>query len=129
MDPRPDDCPGDGREPGLSGIETKSSWMRSGRLSRVLSRGPPPSNCCGLPVPRILRTWHASFEAIGSPDWVRVVGYMHDMPLALSVSELAVSRAGAMTTSEFLAWGIPSILIPLPTAAADHQARKRDRPK
>lgn len=62
-------------------------------------------------------------EAIGSPDWVRVVGYMHDMPLALSVSELAVSRAGAMTTSEFLAWGIPSILIPLPTAAADHQAR------
>jgi UDP-N-acetylglucosamine--N-acetylmuramyl-(pentapeptide) pyrophosphoryl-undecaprenol N-acetylglucosamine transferase len=32
-----------------------------------------------------------------------------------------VSRAGAMGTSEFLAWGIPAILVPLPTAAADHQ--------
>ena len=32
-----------------------------------------------------------------------------------------MSRAGASTTSEFLAWGLPAILIPLPTAAADHQ--------
>ncbi len=62
-------------------------------------------------------------EAAGWPDWVRVVGYIHDMPLALSVAELAVSRAGAMATSEFLAWGLPAILIPLPTAAEDHQAR------
>jgi UDP-N-acetylglucosamine--N-acetylmuramyl-(pentapeptide) pyrophosphoryl-undecaprenol N-acetylglucosamine transferase len=27
-----------------------------------------------------------------------------------------------MTTSEFLAWGIPAILVPLPSSAADHQA-------
>ena len=26
-----------------------------------------------------------------------------------------------MATSEFLAWGLPSLLVPLPTAAADHQ--------
>ncbi len=26
-----------------------------------------------------------------------------------------------MTTAELFAWGIPAILIPLPTAAADHQ--------
>jgi UDP-N-acetylglucosamine--N-acetylmuramyl-(pentapeptide) pyrophosphoryl-undecaprenol N-acetylglucosamine transferase len=45
------------------------------------------------------------------------------MPLALSIVELAVSRAGAMATAEFLAWGIPAILVPLPTAAADHQSR------
>ena len=39
----------------------------------------------------------------------------------LAAADLAVSRAGAMATSEFLAWGLPSILVPLPTAAADHQ--------
>jgi len=26
-----------------------------------------------------------------------------------------------MTTAELCAWGIPSLLVPLPTAAADHQ--------
>jgi len=57
----------------------------------------------------------------GDPPWVRVTGYIEAMPRALSLAQVAVSRAGAMGTSEFLAWGIPSILVPLPTAAADHQ--------
>lgn len=59
----------------------------------------------------------------GVPDWVRLAGYLNEMPLALSVADLAVSRAGAMATSEFLAWGVPAVLVPLPTAAADHQTR------
>ncbi len=57
------------------------------------------------------------------PDWVAAVGYIETMPLALALAEVAVSRAGAMGTSEFLAWGIPAVLVPLPTAAADHQTR------
>ena len=54
---------------------------------------------------------------------IRVLGYIDDMPSALAAADLAVSRAGAMATSEFLAWGLPSILVPLPGAAADHQTR------
>lgn len=42
---------------------------------------------------------------------------------AYAAADLVVARAGAMTTSELAAWGLPSILIPLPTAAADHQTR------
>lgn len=57
------------------------------------------------------------------PGWIHLHGYLEEMPLALALADLAVSRAGAMATSEFLAWGIPSLLIPLPSSAADHQAR------
>lgn len=55
------------------------------------------------------------------PTWVHPVGYLDEMPTALAAATLAVSRAGAMATSEFLAWGLPAVLVPLPTAAADHQ--------
>lgn len=60
---------------------------------------------------------------LGDPQWVRAVGYIEEMPLALAAAHLAVSRSGAMATSEFLAWGLPAILVPFPLAAADHQGR------
>ena len=53
--------------------------------------------------------------------WVHPVGYINEMPKALASADVAISRAGAMGTAELLAWGIPTILVPLPTAAADHQ--------
>jgi UDP-N-acetylglucosamine--N-acetylmuramyl-(pentapeptide) pyrophosphoryl-undecaprenol N-acetylglucosamine transferase len=53
--------------------------------------------------------------------WVKTVGYINNMPQALAACDIAISRAGAMATAELLAWGIPMLLIPLPTAAADHQ--------
>ena len=54
-------------------------------------------------------------------EWVKAVGYIDDMPAALASADVAISRAGAMATAELLAWGIPAVLVPLPTAAADHQ--------
>jgi UDP-N-acetylglucosamine--N-acetylmuramyl-(pentapeptide) pyrophosphoryl-undecaprenol N-acetylglucosamine transferase len=63
----------------------------------------------------------AALAEIGSPAWVHALDYINDMPSALAAADLAVSRAGAMATSEFLAWGLPSVLVPLPTAAANHQ--------
>ena len=38
-----------------------------------------------------------------------------------AIADLVVSRAGMITVAELCAWGLPSVLIPLPTAAADHQ--------
>ena len=68
---------------------------------------------------------HASIihelSAFGDPPWVRAVPYIEDMPLVLGAADLALSRAGAMTTAELLAWGVPAILVPLPSAAANHQ--------
>jgi UDP-N-acetylglucosamine--N-acetylmuramyl-(pentapeptide) pyrophosphoryl-undecaprenol N-acetylglucosamine transferase len=53
--------------------------------------------------------------------WLHVHGYIDAMPEALAATDVAVSRAGAMATAELLAWGRPMLLVPLPTAAADHQ--------
>ena len=58
---------------------------------------------------------------LGERDDVKIVPYINEMPKALAATDIAISRAGAMATAELLAWGIPMILIPLPTAAADHQ--------
>lgn len=59
---------------------------------------------------------------LGAPSWVHALDYVRDMPPALAAADLAVSRAGAMATSEFLSWGLPALLVPLPSAAADHQS-------
>lgn len=67
-----------------------------------------------------------ALESLGDPVWVRALDYFHQIPLALDAATLAVSRSGAMTTSELLAWGLPAVLVPLPTAAADHQARNAE---
>ena len=48
--------------------------------------------------------------------------YIAPMRDAYAAADLALARAGAMGTAELCAWGIPSLLVPLPTAAADHQS-------
>ena len=52
---------------------------------------------------------------------VRVTPFLDPIADAWSVANLAIARAGMMTLAELAAWGIPAILVPLPTAAADHQ--------
>ena len=47
--------------------------------------------------------------------------YLYNMPQAMACTDLAVFRAGAIGIAELTARGIPSILIPYPYAAANHQ--------
>ncbi len=58
---------------------------------------------------------------LGSRVAVRTLPYIAEMEKALSLTTLAVSRAGALTLAELCAWGVPAVLVPLPHAAADHQ--------
>lgn len=50
-----------------------------------------------------------------------IVPYLHDMPIAISAADLAIFRSGAIGLAELSVRGIPSILIPYPYAAEDHQ--------
>lgn len=54
------------------------------------------------------------------PEW-RVLEYLKDMPEALACSDLYIGRAGAASLAELMVAGIPSILVPYPYAAENHQ--------
>jgi UDP-N-acetylglucosamine--N-acetylmuramyl-(pentapeptide) pyrophosphoryl-undecaprenol N-acetylglucosamine transferase len=52
-----------------------------------------------------------------------VVTFIDDMSRAYASASLVIARAGATTLAELCAIGKPSILIPYPHAAEDHQAK------
>ncbi len=93
-------------------------------LERV-ARGELPPRPIGLEILWATGPTHADtvarhLEPLGF-DWVHTRGYIEDMPQALAAADVAISRAGASTTAELLAWGIPAVLVPFPAAAANHQ--------
>ena len=47
--------------------------------------------------------------------------FIHEMELGYGAADLVLARAGATTIAELKGVGKPSILVPLPTAADDHQ--------
>ncbi|MEJ5363007.1 MAG: undecaprenyldiphospho-muramoylpentapeptide beta-N-acetylglucosaminyltransferase [Spirochaetota bacterium] len=49
--------------------------------------------------------------------------YILDVENSYAACDIAISRAGAGVLMELAAWGIPSILIPYPYAAKDHQKK------
>lgn len=55
--------------------------------------------------------------------WLKVHEFIQRMDLAYSVADLVVSRAGAIAVSELSLVNLPCILVPLPSAAEDHQSK------
>jgi len=56
----------------------------------------------------------------------RVEPFLYEMAREMKNADLIVCRAGAMTLAEVAAAGKPAILVPLPTAADDHQRRNAE---
>lgn len=54
---------------------------------------------------------------------IKVVEFISRMDYAYSIADVVISRAGAGAISELCIVGKPSILVPLPTAAEDHQTK------
>ncbi len=52
-----------------------------------------------------------------------VAAFCHRMEMAYRVADLALARSGASTLAELAAFGVPSILVPYPFAADDHQTK------
>jgi UDP-N-acetylglucosamine--N-acetylmuramyl-(pentapeptide) pyrophosphoryl-undecaprenol N-acetylglucosamine transferase len=52
---------------------------------------------------------------------VHVTPFIHEMGISYSAADIIISRSGALTLAELCLYGKPSILVPLPTAAGNHQ--------
>ena len=55
-----------------------------------------------------------------------VVPFCQRMEYAYALARVAVCRSGASSLTELGAWGLPSVLVPYPTAADDHQRRNAE---
>ena len=56
----------------------------------------------------------------------QVLGFCDQMPAAYAVADLVIARAGASSLTEIALAGQPSILVPYPFAADDHQTRNAE---
>jgi UDP-N-acetylglucosamine--N-acetylmuramyl-(pentapeptide) pyrophosphoryl-undecaprenol N-acetylglucosamine transferase len=52
---------------------------------------------------------------------IQIFDFTTDLPQMMRCADLAITRAGAMTIAELEAAALPAILVPLPTAAENHQ--------
>lgn len=91
----------------------------------------------GAALPRLLEKWNLIWQTgrAGVPAFTDstlienaithrrliVREFIHNMPEAYAVSDLAICRSGAMTLAELAAAGVPALLIPYPFATDDHQ--------
>ena len=74
-----------------------------------------------------------AFEAVAQayadagigPERTAVCAFIEDMPVQYAQASLVLARAGS-TVAELAAAGKPSVLVPLPTAADDHQRRNAE---
>jgi UDP-N-acetylglucosamine--N-acetylmuramyl-(pentapeptide) pyrophosphoryl-undecaprenol N-acetylglucosamine transferase len=103
----------------------------SGTLNRALRQSWPIFRERGLRVRIMHQTGTAEFEAVRdafaeSGLEGEVTAFIRDMPAAFAAADLVICRSGAGTTSELAAAGRPSILVPFPFAADDHQTRNAE---
>lgn len=54
---------------------------------------------------------------------MKLLSYIDNMPAAYGAADLVLTRAGAGTCSELMIIGKPSILVPSPNVAGDHQTK------
>jgi len=55
-----------------------------------------------------------------------VAAFCHRMDLAYRAADIAIARSGASSMSELAYFGVPSLLVPYPYAAEDHQTRNAE---
>jgi len=69
--------------------------------------------------------FHTAKEVAGAfqDNGVRIVEFIDRMDYAYAIANVIISRAGAIAISEICAVGKPTVFVPLPSAAEDHQTK------
>ncbi len=76
---------------------------------------------CGAADVEAMRELYAA-----TPDQVEVLPFITDMGAAYAQADLVIARAGAATCFELARCTLPTLFIPLPTAADDHQRKNAE---
>lgn len=66
-------------------------------------------------------SYYQQVKDMKTPSNVQLLPFVYEMPSLMKITDLMVTRAGASTMSEIMALGIPSIFIPSPYVANNHQ--------
>lgn len=92
-------------------------------LMRELAPGMPDVRFCLASGKRDYADCRKVFQACGldGMQTCMLTDYIYDMPVQMAAAELVISRAGAMTLSELARMGVPSVLVPSPYVADNHQ--------
>lgn len=75
--------------------------------------------------PHDFKSVRAAYENLKNPD-IEVHEYLHDMEARYREADLVICRGGASTLAELMACGKPAVIVPLPTAADDHQRKNAE---
>lgn len=117
-------------EPVLTVLITGGS-QGSRTLNLAAEQAWPLLQAANLPIRLIHQTGTAmadelahAFAATGLDGTVSP--FLHDMPDAFAQADLIICRSGAGAVSELAAAGKPSVLIPFPFAADDHQQKNAE---
>jgi UDP-N-acetylglucosamine--N-acetylmuramyl-(pentapeptide) pyrophosphoryl-undecaprenol N-acetylglucosamine transferase len=93
-------------------------------INMALAGALPVLRECGVQVihltgPQDEQTMRDSYAQAGIP--AHVAAFHHRMEEAYSAADFAIARSGAASLTELSHFAIPSLLIPYPHAAEDHQ--------
>ena len=96
------------------------------RIAHRLLRAIPSLRIVHQSGPRHLESTRAAYASSGAdPAHWRVEAFLTDMPAQYAAADLVLARSGS-TVAELCAAGKPSLLVPFPQAADDHQRRNAE---
>ena len=128
--PPPDPMPGRveaKRKLGLDPAKPTALVVGGSQGALAVNQAVDAAVCGGLlpsGVQLIWQTGAATYDKFSHrdiPGLILVRPFLDPIAEAYAAADVVVSRAGAMTIAELCAWGLPAVLVPLPTAAAGHQ--------
>jgi len=102
---------------GSQGAQGVNQWVTLS--APALAARHPELQICHLTGPADQETVRRAYAAAGVP--ARVLPFSDRMEVLMSAATVAVSRSGASSLAEIAAMRLPSVLIPYPVAADDHQ--------
>lgn len=112
-----------GLDPGKTTLLVTGGSQGALQLNRLIAKAAPS-------LPENIQILHIAgpgdYERIRAENPKRrpgyhLMGFCDQMPSAYALADLAIARSGASTLTELSVAGLPSILVPYPYAADDHQ--------